>query len=189
MRLVSMGATLVRRRLIAVCGAVLLVLAVVAAGSFFLGDTHALDSLTIKRVTPSQVSAAMAADHFYSDYRASTLLVTGTAASITRSGSSAIVTFATGSPFKTLCDFANYTGRIRVGDSIKAISETALAERQPSAVLLKDSRLHNSPASSSTSQDGPPRFQSAALRGWLRVAVGTAVAGDPRADPVILTSI
>ena len=133
-----MRAALARKRLIAVCGAVLLVLAVVAVGSFFLGDKHALDSLAIKRVTPSQVSAAMSADHFYSDYGESTLLVTGTAASITRSGSGAIVTFATGSPFKTLCDFASYTGRNRMGDSIKAISEGALAERQPSAVLLKD---------------------------------------------------
>jgi hypothetical protein len=113
-------------------------LAVVGVGSFFLGDKHAVDSLTVKRVTPNQVSAAMTGDHFYSDYRESTLLVTGTASPITRSGSSAIVTFATGSSFKTRCDFASYTGGIRTGDSIKAISEGALAERQPSAVLLKN---------------------------------------------------
>jgi len=127
-----------RKRLVAKrCAAVLLVLAVVG-GTFFLGDKQAVESLTIKRVTPKQLSAAMAGDHFYSDYRESTLLVTGTAASIRRSGNSAIVTFATGSSFKTLCDFASYTGEIQTGDIIKAISEGALAERQPSAVLLKN---------------------------------------------------
>jgi hypothetical protein len=128
-----------RKRLVARrCAAVLLVLAVVGGGFFFLGDKQAVESLTIKRVTPKQLSAAMAGDHFYSDYRESTLLVTGTAASIRRSGNSAIVTFATGSSFKTLCEFASDTGEIRAGDSIKAISEGALAERQPSAVLLKN---------------------------------------------------
>lgn len=127
-----------KRLLTACCAALLLVLAAVAVASFFLGDKRALDSLTIRRVAPGQLAAAMAGDHFYSDYRESTLLVAGTAASITRSGRTAVVTFATRSSFKTRYEFATDTGGIRPGARVVAVSEGALAKRQASAVVLRN---------------------------------------------------
>ena len=115
-----------------------IVLLVVAAVAFFLGDKHAVQTMTIKRVTPDQAAVAMKGDYFYSNYRENTLLVSGTVSVVSKTSNDLIVTFKTSAAFETMCDFGNFTSAIRPGDTITALSEGGLAERQPSAVLLKN---------------------------------------------------
>ena len=109
---------------------------VVYAGSFLLGDKHALQSMTIKRVTPTQIANAMKGDHFYSDYRENTVLVSGTVASAVRDGNGLTVIFKTSSSYQAVCHFDTYLATIRSGQTITVLSEAATADRQPAGVLL-----------------------------------------------------
>ncbi|MHB8649689.1 MAG: hypothetical protein ACYDBR_05850 [Gaiellaceae bacterium] len=110
----------------------------VGAGSFLLGDEHAADRLGIDRVGPDQIAAAMAGDHFYSDYRERTLVVVGTVASVARNrGGGASVTFETRSSFGVLCTFATYPSGLHGGDRVTVLSEGGRAERRGQAVVLQ----------------------------------------------------
>jgi hypothetical protein len=123
--------------------AVVLLIIVVGIVSFFFGDKHALETLTIKRITPDQAASAMQGDHFYTDYRENTLLISGTVSSISTNNNDSVVTFKTSSAFKTVCDFKNLRSAIHPGETITALSEGGSAERQTSAVLLQDCTLLN----------------------------------------------
>ncbi|MDQ2933744.1 MAG: hypothetical protein M3R49_01975 [Chloroflexota bacterium] len=65
-----------RRIAVGLCSA--LVIVVTAVLAFFLGATHAMDGLSIKRVTATEIANAMQDDRFFTDYGQSTLLVDGT---------------------------------------------------------------------------------------------------------------
>ena len=112
-----------------------------AAGMFFLGDKHGIESMTFRRVTPDQLASAMRDDHFYSSYRENTLLVRGTVSSVSDTNGDTIVAFKSGLAFKASCDFGGTKPAIRQGDTITVLSEAGVAERQPSGVLLKDCLL------------------------------------------------
>jgi len=114
-----------------------LVLIVVGFASFFLGSKHAVESMTIKRVTPTQIAEAMKGDHFYSDYKENTLLVKGTISTVSQSNGDLVVGFKTSSSYGALCDFGNSGVSFRTGGTITVLAESGPAERQPSAVLLK----------------------------------------------------
>ena len=119
-----------------------MVLVVVLLGlgvaAFFLGDKHGVESMSVKRITPDQAAAAMKGDYFYSNYRENTLLVSGSVFAVTTTSTDQVVTFKTGSAFKALCDFGSSAPAIHPGDTITALSEGGSAERQVSAVLLKN---------------------------------------------------
>jgi hypothetical protein len=116
---------------------VLVVLVIVIyAGSFFLGDKHALQSMTIKRVAPTQLANAMKGDYFYSKYGENTLLISGTVDSAVRSGNGLTVTFKTSSSYHAVCHFDTYVAAIRSGQTITVLTEAAVADRQPAGVLL-----------------------------------------------------
>lgn len=119
----------------ALCVALLLI--GVCGASFFLGDRHAAEGMTIKRVAPAQVANAMKGDYFYSTYGENTLLVTGTVESVARSGKDLTVTFKADSSYKAVCSFENYTRPIHGGQTITALSEAATAQRQPAGILLR----------------------------------------------------
>ena len=117
-----------------------LVIVVILIGSiaYFLGDKHGVESMSIKQVTPNQIAEAMKGDHFYRDYRENTLLVKGTVSSVKQNNNDLVVNFKSNSTFGAVCDFGSSSATIHQGDIITVISEAGSAERQPSAVLLKN---------------------------------------------------
>jgi hypothetical protein len=117
---------------------VILVLVIVVAGIvlFLLGDIHAVQNMTIKRITPTQAANAMKADNFYTNYRESSLLVQGTVSSVSNSHNDLVVSFNTSSTFQARCDFGSSAAIFHQGQTITILSEGGAAERQPSAVLL-----------------------------------------------------
>jgi hypothetical protein len=115
-----------------------MLIAFVVLITLFLGDKYAVDSLTIKRVTPSQIANAMQGDYFFSSYRENTLIVQGTVLSVDRSNNDLVVSLVSSSKFKALCDFGNSSPNIKAGETITVLSEGAQAERQSNAVMLKD---------------------------------------------------
>jgi hypothetical protein len=126
----------VRRRIAVGVGLALVVVAT-AALAFLLGGMQALDGLSIKRVTATQIANAMQEDRFYTDYRESTLLVDGVVSSVSMRGSDVIAEFKTDSSFQALYDLGpRSTSSLHAGDRMTVIAEAASAERQPSAVLL-----------------------------------------------------
>ena len=114
-----------------------IVVLVVGAASFFLGDKHASESMKVISVTPTQAANAMKGDHFYSDYKHRTLLISGVVSSTNKSPHSLTVGFETRSSFKTLCDVSDTAAAVHPGQTIRVVAEGGTAERQSSAVLLQ----------------------------------------------------
>ena len=114
-----------------------LVVIFIGLGSFFLGDKHGVESMRIKRVTPTEIAQAMKDDHFWRTYRENTLLVTGTLSSVNKTAGDLVIGFKTDSTYGALCDLGNSNQVLHVGERISALGESGPAQRQPSAVLLK----------------------------------------------------
>ena len=111
-----------------------LVLALAAA--FFLGDKHAVESMSIQQVNADQLGNAMRGDHFYSDYRQRTLVLHGTVAAVRSPGSGEQLTFTTTSPFSTTCQLTGGASPVTAGTQITVLAEGARAQRQAHGVLL-----------------------------------------------------
>ena len=118
--------------------ALLGILAAVAAVAFFLGDGHALGTLSVRHVSPDQAATAMQSDGFYSDYREATLIIRGLVVSVQQSTSGVVLQFATHTNFKTVCQLAQYPSEIARGDTITIVTEAYNAKRLPSEVSLSD---------------------------------------------------
>jgi hypothetical protein len=116
------------------------VLAIIAAGvgGFVLGDIQSVKGMTVTRATPHELAEAMRQDRFFSDYRKSALLVSGTVASVGRRGGQLIVGFQTDSAYGASCDLRTATVAPRVGETFTVVTAGQAAERLPSAVLLYD---------------------------------------------------
>jgi hypothetical protein len=115
-----------------------LIVLAAAVGGFVLGDIQSVKGIAVKRATPQQLAEAMKGDHFYSDYRKSALLVSGTVASVTRSSGHLVVGFRTGSTYGASCDLGALTVAPRVGETFTVLTVGQAAERLPAAVLLRD---------------------------------------------------
>ena len=121
--------------------AVLVLLVLVGSVSFLLGDKHAVETMTIRTVTPDQVANAMKDDDFYANYRENTLLISGTVASVSKQHNDLVIGFKTSSSYRALCDFGSSSTTVHVGDTLTALTEGGVAERQPAAVLLAHCQL------------------------------------------------
>ncbi|HEV2591973.1 MAG TPA: hypothetical protein VGU02_08770 [Gaiellaceae bacterium] len=129
------------KRRFAWSAAVVLVFAGVVGLSFFLGDKHALESLRITHVAPATIARAMQDDRFFADYHERTLVVTGTVASFAREPRGVTVRFRTPPGFAAFCDLEGAALRLRRNQELTVIAEGATAERQSSAVMLRNCRL------------------------------------------------
>ncbi len=116
----------------------LVVIVLLCAGFYFLGNKNAVQGMTIKRITPDQATAAMKGDYFFSDYRQNTLIIKGQVSSAVTSRNGTELTFKTAvdTSYQAYCDLVPGTSVPKVGDSITVLSEGGAAVRRPSGVLL-----------------------------------------------------
>ena len=120
----------------------LIFVAIIAGtGLFFLGSKYALDHLSFRQITPTQAANAMKDDHFWSSYRENTLLITGDVISVSKSSNNTVVGFKTDSSYGAECSFANFSGTITKGQTIKVITIANAAEREPAGVKLNNCLL------------------------------------------------
>ena len=117
--------------------AFVLVAVALGGGFFFWGDKHALETLVITRAAPDQLANTMQQDAVYSNYRASTLLIDATIASVTDRAGATIVKLVTTSSFTVLCNLGQARATTRAGDAVTLVAEGAAAQRQPAGVLLE----------------------------------------------------
>jgi hypothetical protein len=123
-----------RRSRILLTLAILVLFVGVGAAAFFLGDTHAVQAMTVRRATPNDVAEAMKADRFFSTYRENTLILQGTVVS----ASATTLGLETGSDYSLTCALPGPDASVHVGDTVTVLAEGASAERQPSGVLLRE---------------------------------------------------
>jgi hypothetical protein len=114
----------------------LLIIAAAGVAGFLLGDVHAVKEISVKRATPHELAEAMKQDHFFSDYRQSALLVTGTIASVVGGKDHLIVAFKTGSTYGASCDLGALPAARRVGETFTVLAVGQAAERLPAGVRL-----------------------------------------------------
>jgi hypothetical protein len=115
---------------------VILLLLIVAGGCYYWGWRSALNGLTIKMATPTQIAQAMKNDNFYSTYNENTLRVPGVVTSVSQRGRDAVIGLGTDSSFKTLCNLGHVTTNLHNGETVTVLAEAATAERQTQAVML-----------------------------------------------------
>ncbi len=126
---------LLRNKLI-VSGLLVIGLLVLVTISFYLGDKYAVQHLAIRTATPNQLATAMQQDDFWSTYRENTLIVGGVVSSVTYNNSTATVGLKTSVPYSLTCDVNNAPNTLKIGETIRILSEAYTAEREPSGVLL-----------------------------------------------------
>src|SRR5665213_1235886 len=112
----------------------IIIILIVAVGSFFLGSRYALNHLIIRQITPTQAASAMKDDHFWSSYREDTLIISGTVVSVSHNITDSIVSFKTDSSYGAQCSFPNTKVNIIRGQTIKVLSVANAAERLKSGI-------------------------------------------------------
>ncbi len=107
-----------------------------ATASYGAAWVHVPQSMTARRVSASEVSNAMAADRFYSDYRLNTLVIT---APVTHAVPDQHEIALGASPSGTVsCRLDPHTPMPSVGSSVTIVTVAASAIRRPDGVLLVD---------------------------------------------------
>ncbi len=109
---------------------------VLAASGFVAAWLRVPQTMTVRRVGVQDAVHAMAGDHFYSDYRLSTLLVTATVArdepALRR------ITFAGTGRNVAMCQLSNTGGLPAPGTTVTVATVAARAVRVPDGVLFTD---------------------------------------------------
>jgi len=108
----------------------------IVAAAFWWGDLHAQSSMHITRVDPTTLAQAMLDDHFYSDYRHSTLLMTGTVNWVNQQSSTTLVRFMTHSRYVTRCSLDPSSRVPAFNEPVEVLAEGGTAQRQSDGVLL-----------------------------------------------------
>jgi hypothetical protein len=110
---------------------------VIIFGTYLLGWRHSLNNLSIKTATPTQLASAMKSDNFYASYNENTLLVKGIVSSVSKQGSDNVIGLKADSTYQALCDIGKNTPPAK-GSNVSLVAIGATAERQTTAVLLKN---------------------------------------------------
>lgn len=126
------------KRVLVVVICAVLVIAGVAAVSFFVGHQVALRNLSFKTVSPTQAAEAMQKDEFYSDYKENTLIIRGAISSIQQQNGGTTLGLKTSTSFKLFCSLKPKIQSVKIGDEVTIEAIGGNAERQPAAVLLKN---------------------------------------------------
>lgn len=113
---------------------VMVVLAILVAA--YCGDRYALQRLSFRQVTTTQMASAMRNDSFWSTYRENTVIFAGTVTSVKPQDGSLLLSFKTSDPYSVSCELATTDTSFKVGSTYKFAAEAYPAERQPHGVLL-----------------------------------------------------
>ena len=106
-----------------------------AAASYGAAWVQVPQSMTARRVSTSEVSNAMAADRFYSDYRLNTLVIT---APVTHADPGQHEIALEASPGGVSCRLDPRIPLPSVGSTVTIVTVAASAIRRPEGVLLVD---------------------------------------------------
>ena len=120
---------------------VIFVIVFLSIALFYAGDNYAVNNLSIKTVSTTQMGSAMKNDTFYSQYRENTLIFYGQIKSVYKVAGKQIVSFNNSSPFQTSCQFNSNSNELVQGKTIKVLAEGATALRQNGGVQLKNCEL------------------------------------------------
>ncbi len=125
-----------RLRLLAGTGALLVVVAI-SGGAYVLGLDQGRASRGIRSVSASEAASAMSNDTFYSTYGSSTLIVTGSVASIGYFPGGLRVNFVTGSQFGAACDIPQPKQMPAIHTSLTLVAQADSATRESASILLE----------------------------------------------------
>ena len=126
-----------RNRRGVIVAAALVGLVMAASAAFLAGYAVAVGGLRVEHATPDRLAQAMSADEFYSDFRHDTVIVRGTVASVSATGSTTTIVFQTAGAWRTECQTTDAgPRRLGPGDTLTVVAVAIAAERLPSGVLL-----------------------------------------------------
>ena len=97
---------------------------------------YTLNHMSFKKVTTTQLAAAMRQDEFWSSNRFNTLIFEGRVKSISIGSNKTTLGLVTADTYGTSCEIKSPSSKFKVGESYKFAAETYQAERQPNGVLL-----------------------------------------------------
>ena len=103
---------------------------------FYLGDQFGLNRMTIKEVTPNQLSSAMDNDDFFSKFRYDTLIFNGKVTSVFKIKNSQVALIATTTKYKLTCQIES--NQVEPGKTYHFLSEAYRAIRQSNGVMLNN---------------------------------------------------
>lgn len=143
--LLDMIRTMARRRAVRVLAGLtaLVCVAGVGAAAYFVGGADALSSLSVQRVTPTELARAMRADTFYSSFRESSLVLHGVVSSVSSDHGATIIAFKTTTPFGVSCRLRPTETAPTSGTAITVVSEGNNAVRSTAEVLLTGCLVSN----------------------------------------------
>jgi hypothetical protein len=125
-----------RNRRAVVVAAALVGLVMAASAAFLAGYAVAVGGLRVEHATPDRLAQAMSADEFYSDFRHDTVIVRGTVASVSATGTTTTIVFQTAGAWRTECQTTDAGPATRAGDTLTVVAVAITAERLPSGVLF-----------------------------------------------------
>ena len=114
----------------------IILVAICCAAAYLVGLTTGRASRTIKTVTAETAAKSMFNDDFYSLYADSTLLVTGSVASVQQTGEATLVNFVTGSGFGATCQVDTAHFDSKPGTVVTFVTQAEASIRQPDGILL-----------------------------------------------------
>lgn len=116
--------------------AVFAFIAICCAATYLIGLSTGRALRPITRVTAAAAARAMADDDFYSSFGDSTLLVTGSVASSTKTAEGTLVSFDTGSSFGASCEVATSQAKFTPGMTVTFVTQAEAANRDAAGVTL-----------------------------------------------------
>jgi hypothetical protein len=119
-----------------VVAAALVGLVMAASAAFLAGYAVAVGGLRVEHATPDRLAQAMSADESYSDFRHDTVIVRGTVASVSATGTTTTIVFQTAGAWRTECQTTDAGPATRAGDTPTVVAVAITAESLPSGVLF-----------------------------------------------------
>ncbi len=101
---------------------------------FYFGDQYSLNKMSLRQVTPNQLSSAMDNDDFFSKFRYDTLIFNGQVTSVYKYKSTQVASIATTTNFKLNCQVE--PNQVEPGRTYRFLTEAYRASRQSNGVML-----------------------------------------------------
>lgn len=116
-----------------------LVLVVLSFGGLIIAwqsALYALNHMSFKHITTTQMAADMRNDEFWSSNRFNTLVFDGQVKATNTHNNKTTLTFVTADAYGVTCEVNSSSSQFKAGHTYKFAVEAYQAERQPNGVLL-----------------------------------------------------